>query len=136
MALVEITMTLHHLGLASHSEIRRIHRQQKRARDVRYCTLPIAAFQLFGSRLQSLNSHGRETFSVHELLTVSTASPALEHEAIRHCTISTQRRQLPVASDDRRDTSGKDQQVVAQVEGGGAAFQFGTRLDIDTEPVD
>ncbi len=41
-----------------------------------------------------------------------------------------------MANDDRRDAFGKDQQVVAQVEGGRAAFQFGTWLNIDTEPVD
>lgn len=82
------------------------------------------------SRPQCLNSH------YGKLLTVSAASPPLEHEAIWHSAVSTQRRQLPVSNDDRRDASGEDQQVVAQVEGGGAAFQFGTWLDIDTEPVD
>ena len=81
-------------------------------------------------RPQCLNSH------YGELLTVSAASPPLEHEAIWNGTVSTQRRQLPVSNDHRRDASGEDQQVVAQVEGGGAALQFGTWLDIDTEPVD
>lgn len=45
----------------------------------------------------------------HQLLTVSTASPPLKDEAIWHSAISTQRRQLPVANDDRRKTPSEDQ---------------------------
>lgn len=52
---------------------------------------------------------------VHQVLTVSAASPPLKDEAIWHSAISTQRRQLPVANDDRRKTPTEDQQVVAQV---------------------
>lgn len=74
--------------------------------------------------------------TVHQILTVAAASPALEHEAIWHGAVATQRRQLPVADDDGREASGEDQQVVAQVEGRGAAFHFGTWFDTDTKPVD
>lgn len=41
-----------------------------------------------------------------------------------------------MANGDGRDASGKHQQVVAQVQGSRATFQFGTWLNIDTEPVD
>lgn len=91
---------------------------------------------LFGRRLECLITYVRKTPSVRTLLTVSAASPSLENKAVWHGAISTQRRQFPVANGDRRDASGEDQQVVAQVEGGGAAFQFGTGLDADAEPVD
>lgn len=99
-------------------------------------TTSVPSVAHFGCRLECLNSYIWKTLSVHRLLTVSAASPPLKNEAIWHRAISTQRRQFPVADGDGRDASGQDQQVVAQVQGGGAAFQLGTWLDTDTEPVD
>lgn len=101
-----------------------------------FSTVNSQSLALFGCRLECLPSYVRKPLSVHTLLTVSAASPSLKDKAIWHGTISTQRRQLPVANGDRRDASGEDQQVVAQVEGSRAAFQFGTWLDADAEPVD
>lgn len=72
---------------------------------------------------------------VQKLLTVPTAGPALKHEAAGHGAVSPQRGQFPVADSDGRDASGQHQQVVAQVQGGGATFQFGSRLHGDAEPV-
>lgn len=68
-------------------------------------------------------------------LTVSAASPSLEHEAVGHGAVAAERRQLPVADGDGRDASGEDQQVVAQVQGGGATGQLGSRLHAHDEPV-
>lgn len=68
-------------------------------------------------------------------LTVSAASPSLEHEAVGHGAVPAQRRQLPVANGDGRDAPGEDQQVVAQVQGGGATRQLGSRLHAHDEPV-
>ena len=41
-----------------------------------------------------------------------------------------------MADGDGRDASGQDQQVVAEVQGGGAALQLGSRPHVDAEPVD
>lgn len=70
-----------------------------------------------------------------KLLTVPTAGPTLKHEAAGHGAVSPQRGQFPVAHSDGRDASGQHQQVVAQVQGGGAAFQLGSRFHGDAEPV-
>lgn len=62
---------------------------------------------VLGFWLQCLYSLSRK--NLHLLLTVSTASPTLEHKAIWHGTVSTQRRQLPVADDDGWQAPGEDQ---------------------------
>lgn len=63
------------------------------------------------------------------------AGPALKNEAVGHGAVSPQRRYFPVADSDGRDASGQHQQVVAQVQGGGAALQLGSWLHADAEPV-
>ena len=60
-------------------------------------------------------------------LTVSASGSSLEHESVGNGSISAQVWEAPVADDDRGDVPGQGQQVVAQMEGGGAALQLGPR---------
>lgn len=70
-----------------------------------------------------------------QILTESTAGPALEDEAVGHGSVPAQSRQLPVADHGVGGASAEDQQVVAQVEGGRSALQLCSRSHANTEPV-
>lgn len=63
------------------------------------------------------------------LLTITTTSATLKHKAIGDWAVSAQVQKVPLATDNRGDVPGNDEQIVAQMKCGQTSFQLSTRQD-------
>lgn len=69
------------------------------------------------------------------LLTKTTACATLKHKAVMDWAVSAQVQEVPLAADNRRDVSGNDKQVVAQMKCGQTNFKLSARQDCHLKTV-
>lgn len=70
-----------------------------------------------------------------QVLTVPTPGPAFKDESVRHSPVAPEVRQLPLAHDGWRDVPGHHEEVIAEVQRGGAALQLGAWSYRHVEPM-
>lgn len=69
------------------------------------------------------------------LLTKTTVCATLKHKAVRDRAVSAQVQEVPLAANNRRDVSGNDKQVVAQMKCGQTSFKLSARQDCHLKTV-